>query len=64
MMLVTVRMGAHIDIAPLHRRMQERLRRAHAQPVLDRALAVGHTFLNRAVVVGVLGYAEADGALP
>ena len=33
--------------------MQERLRRAHAQAVLDGALAVGHALLDRAVVVGV-----------
>ena len=55
-------MRAHMDVRPLPRRMQERLRRAHAQAVLDGALAVGHALLDRAVVVGVFGNAEADGA--
>src|SRR6185503_12183463 len=52
-----------VDIAALARRMQERLRRAHAQSVLDGALAVGHAFLDRAVVIGVARDAEADRAL-
>ena len=42
--------------------MQERLRRAHAQAVLDGALAVGYALLDRAVVIGVARNAEAHGA--
>src|SRR5438128_5803593 len=55
-------MGPHVDIAALLRRMQERFRRAHAQAALDGALAVGYALLDRAVVIGILGNAEADGA--
>src|SRR6185436_14034884 len=43
-----MRMRAYIDIAALARRMQERLRGAHAQAVLDGALAVGYALLDRA----------------
>ena len=57
-----MRMRAHIDIAPLARRMQERLCRTHAQAALDGALAVGHALLDRAVVVGIARNPEADGA--
>ena len=57
-----MRMRAHIDIAALARRMQERLRGAHAQALLDGALAVGHALLDRAVVIGVARNAEAHGA--
>ncbi len=58
-----MRVRPHIDVAPLHRWMQECLRRAHAQAVLDGALAVGHALLDRAVVIGIFGYAETDGSL-
>src|SRR5439155_24610976 len=57
-----MRMRAHIDIAPLARRMQERLRGAHAQAILDGALAVGHALLNRAVVIGIAWNPEAHSA--
>ena len=57
-----MRMRAHVDIAALLRRMQERFRRAHAQPAVDGALAVGHAFLDRAVVIRISGDAEADRA--
>src|SRR5437868_288840 len=57
-----MRMRPHIDIASFARRMQERLRGAHAQAPLDGALAVGHALLDRAVVVGVARNAEAHSA--
>src|SRR5215831_17242418 len=53
-----MRMRAHMDVRPLARRMQEGRRRADAQAVFDRALGVGDTLLDRAVVVGVAGDAE------
>ncbi len=57
-----MRMGPHMDVRPLARRMQERGRRTDAQAVLDGALGVGHALLDRAVVVGVARDAEADRA--
>jgi hypothetical protein len=42
--------------------MQERFRRAHAQPAVDGALAVRHAFLDRAVIVRISGDTEADRA--
>ena len=54
--------GADMDVRPLHRGAQERGRRADAQAVLDRALGVGHAFLDRAVIIVVARDAEAHGA--
>src|SRR6185312_14144459 len=54
-----VRMGPHMHVRPLARRMQERGRRTDAQALLDGALGVGDAFLDRAVVVGIAGNAEA-----
>ena len=57
-----MRVRAHGDVAALHRRVQERGRRAHAPPVVDGALRVGHAFLDGTVVVAVARNAEAHGA--
>ena len=57
-----MRVGLHMDIRPLARRMQERGRRTDAPAVLDGALGVGYALLDRAVVVGVFRDAEADRA--
>src|SRR5262249_15057317 len=58
-----MRMGAHIDIAPALCRIQEGGRRADAQPVPDRALAIGYAFLGCAAVVGVARDTERNRAL-
>ncbi len=58
-----VRMRHDIEIRPPHRRFEERTRRTHAPAPLDRALGVGHAFLDDAVVIGVARDAERGGAL-
>src|SRR5258708_7257556 len=57
-----VRVRDHGKIRPLHRGMQERARRTHAPPILDRALGVIDAELAFAVVVGVTRNAERDRA--
>jgi hypothetical protein len=60
--MLRMRVRAHMDVRPFPRRVQERGRRADAQAVLDGALGVGDALLDRAVVIGVAGNAEAHGA--
>src|SRR6266849_8706599 len=53
-----MRMRPHMDIRPLHRRMQKGGRSTDAQAVLNGALGVGYALLDRAVVIGVARNAE------
>src|SRR6202035_2793346 len=54
--------GAHIDVGPLLRRIQEGGRGTDAAAVLDGALGVGDALLDRAVVIVVSGNPEAHRA--
>ena len=57
------RLRTHGQVRPSHGRSQEGTRRAHAPATVDRALRVGDAFLPGAVVVGVAGNSDRNGAL-
>ena len=58
-----MRMSAHGEVRPTHRRMEIAARRADALTVADDALHVTDTRLLRAVVVAIAWDAHLDGAL-